>query len=57
MLGKYYIIIRAGTSKHMQVCGHATQEQTWSVEEANFVPALKDVQFFLTELLKYVQTL
>jgi hypothetical protein len=41
-------------SKHMQVCGHATQDQTCSVEEANFVPTLKDVQFFLTELLKYV---
>ena len=57
MFVKYYIIIRAGMSKHIQVCGHATLDQTCSVHEANFVRALKDVQFFLTELLKYVQTL
>ena len=53
---KYYIIIRAGMSKHMQVwtchVGPAC-----SVEEANFVPARKDFQFLLTELLKYVQIL
>jgi len=43
-------------SKHMQVrtchVGPAC-----SVQEAKFVPVRKNVQFFLTELLKYVQTL
>jgi hypothetical protein len=53
MFVKYYVIIRAGMSKHIQVCGHSTQDQTCSVEEVNFVHALKDVQFFLNELLKY----
>jgi hypothetical protein len=46
MFVKRYIIIRVGMSKHIQVCGHDTQEQTCSVEEVNFVHALKDVQFF-----------
>lgn len=52
---KYYIIIRAGTSKHMRVrichVGPAC-----SVGEANFVAARKDVQFFLTELCVCVCT-
>jgi hypothetical protein len=56
MFVKYYIIVRAGMSKHMQVCGMPRRNRHVVYRKRNLCLLLTDVQFFLTELLKYVQT-